>query len=413
MIPTPEPRIAAFESMAYGMFLHYGLYSLLGTGEWSMSRQHISRSDYARLADDFTAEHFDGRALARTAAAAGMKYICLTTRHHDGFSLYDTRGLNDFDAPHSAAGRDLVADFVDGCRAQGIVPFLYHTTLDWHRPEFDTDFNAYLQYLRDSVEILCTQYGPLGGLWFDGNWSRPEADWQLDALYGMIRRHQGDAMIIDNSGMGARGTIGHGMIDSVTYERGAPRPMDRRGMSKYIACEMCQTMNQHWGMGKDDFHYLSPGDIIEQLCQCRGAGANFLLNVGPEPDGALPDYERAALCRAGQWVHRFASIIREGRPSRMSAAAGDVLLDMPDGSSVLLAGKLAIDGSAHVVLGCSMRSSVTLFGAEKALSAARWLDNNEPLSFCQNRDTGMITIALTGYPYGTDLVMRPMELTFA
>ena len=149
-----------------------------------------------------------------------MKYITLTTRHHEGFSLYDTQGLSNYDAVHSPAGRDLVKEFVEGCRAEGIIPFFYHTTLDWYQESFNKDFEAYLKYLRDSVRILCTNYGEIGGMWFDGNWSKPNEDWKLDKLYGMVRELQPEAMIIDNTGLRNRGEIGHPEIDCVTFEQG-------------------------------------------------------------------------------------------------------------------------------------------------------------------------------------------------
>ncbi|MBQ2785351.1 MAG: alpha-L-fucosidase [Oscillospiraceae bacterium] len=133
------------------------------------------------------------------AKAAGCKYCCLTTRHHEGFSLYDTQGLSDFDALHSPVGRDLVAEFAEECRKGDIIPFFYLTTLDWRHPDFENDFDAYLDYLYKSVEILCTNYGKIGGLWFDGNWSKPDANWQEDRLYKMILLYQPDAMIINNT----------------------------------------------------------------------------------------------------------------------------------------------------------------------------------------------------------------------
>ena len=166
-VPVPEPRVARFEKMAFGMFVHWGLYSLLERGEWILHHSRMPEAEYRKLTERFTAENFDARALARLAKRAGMKYITLSARHHDGFSLYDTRGLSTYDAPHSAAGRDLIAEFVEGCRAEGIVPFLYHTTLDWSFGTADCDeaaFNEYLDYLHASVEILCREYGPLGGL---------------------------------------------------------------------------------------------------------------------------------------------------------------------------------------------------------------------------------------------------------
>ena len=124
-VPDPEKRVAEFERMAFGMFIHWGLYSQLGRGEWVMNREKIPKEEYRKLRETFTAKEFHGREIARTARQAGMKYITLTSRHHDGFSLYDTRGLTDHVVMHTPARRDLIKDFVEGCRAEGIIPFLY------------------------------------------------------------------------------------------------------------------------------------------------------------------------------------------------------------------------------------------------------------------------------------------------
>ena len=149
-VPEPLPRIAAFEKLGFGMFIHFGLYSQLGSAEWVQSNRRIPPAEYQKLKDTFTAKDFDAEALARLAKSAGMRYIVLTTRHHEGFSLYDTCGLNEFDAPHSPAKRDLIREFVDACRKYDIVPFFYHTTLDWfwrnkktNELELD-EFNEYL-----------------------------------------------------------------------------------------------------------------------------------------------------------------------------------------------------------------------------------------------------------------------------
>ena len=139
-IPIPEKRVAEFEKLGFGMFIHWGLYSQLGRGEWVMHQERIPVDEYKELAKTFTAAKFDPYKIAQTAKAAGMKYITLTTRHHEGFSLYDTRGLSTYDAPHSAAGRDLIREYVDACNDVGIVPFFYHTTLDWYHPDFNTNF---------------------------------------------------------------------------------------------------------------------------------------------------------------------------------------------------------------------------------------------------------------------------------
>ncbi|MBO7502993.1 MAG: alpha-L-fucosidase, partial [Clostridia bacterium] len=154
--------IKEFESFGLGMFVHFGLYSLIGHGEWVKFLERIPDADYDRLAEEFDPGKDWAAELVKCAKDAGCGYITLTARHHDGFSLYDTKGLNTYDAPHSRCGRDLVKEFTDACREQGIVPFFYHTLLDWHEKTYREDFPEYLKYLRASVELLCRNYGKIG-----------------------------------------------------------------------------------------------------------------------------------------------------------------------------------------------------------------------------------------------------------
>lgn len=213
--------IKDFEQLGFGMFIHFGLYSMMERGEWNKLSNNVPDAEYEAYAEKFNPKPDWAIEIAKMAKNAGCKYITLTTRHHDGYSLFDTCGLNDYDAPHSC-GRDLVREFVDACRANDIIPFFYHTLLDWREESYKTNFPEYLKYLRRSVEILCTNYGKIGGLWFDGMWDKPNEDWEEDALYGTIRKHQPEAMIINNTGLSARGALGHIELDSVTFERGKP-----------------------------------------------------------------------------------------------------------------------------------------------------------------------------------------------
>ena len=188
-----RPAVLNFEKIGFGMFVHFGLYSVHGKGEWAKFCLKIDDESYDAARKQFCPKADWAAELVRTAKNAGCRYITLTTRHHDGYSLYDTCGLNEYDTVHDC-GRDLVREFVDACRAGGIVPFFYHTLLDWHEKTYQTDFLAYLRYLRSSVELLCRNYGEIGGFWFDGKWNKPDADWEEDALYGMIRRYQPDTI---------------------------------------------------------------------------------------------------------------------------------------------------------------------------------------------------------------------------
>ncbi|MBO4366790.1 MAG: alpha-L-fucosidase [Clostridia bacterium] len=403
-IPVPEPRIRAFESFGFGMFVHWGLYSQLGRGEWVRHFERIPPETYDELLKTFTASRFDADALARLARDAGCRYITLTARHHEGFSLYDTKGLSAFDAPHSPAGRDLISEFVDACRRHGIAPFFYHTTLDWRHPDFEGDFRSYLKYLRASVEILCTAYGPIGGIWFDGNWSKPEGtDWEEDELYALIRRYQPEAMIINNTGIASRGKVGHPEIDSTTFEQGRPEPMDREGMDKYVAAEMCETLNDHWGIGTKDFNYKSLARLIENLCACRKVGANYLLNVGPDGEGSILPLQAELMRGIGAWIRAVGEDpVYLGRPCGVSGEEGtkDFALKEAGGDRIwFFIHDLPVAGTEPV--------KRTFLGLKDTIRDLHWTDNGESLPLTQSG--GSAELALSPYPYGTSLVVRIAE----
>lgn len=411
-LPTIPAYIERFEQMAYGLFLHYGLYSLLERGEWAISMESIPSSEYAKLADRFTASKFDGRAIGSFAAASGMRYAVLTARHHDGFSLYDTKGLSKFDAVHAPSNRDLVANFIQGCRDEGITPFLYHTTLDWSHNTVECDaaeFSKYLDYLFASVELLCTEYGEIGGLWFDGNWSRTDVDWREGELYDMIRSHQPDAMIINNSGLHRLGEKTHPQLDAVTFERGSPSRTQFASGERYVATEMAQTTCKHWGVARDDFQHTSPASIIRDLCLCRGANANLLLNVGPLGDGSISDLNRAVLLRVGEWVKRYDEIIRLGRATDLQCEGDDFVLAIGK-RRYLFAHNLPARGDVNVSKDGNGVAVRTIRGLDRPIRKARWLDLDEQLDVSAVSDDA-VAITLTGFPYGKDLVVRVAELS--
>ena len=278
--------VADFEKLGFGLFVHFGLYSVQAQGEWYLMRDRESdRTHYNSHIERFVVAKNWARDLVSTAKKTGCKYITLTTRHHDGFSLYDTCGLNEFDAPHSASKRDLVREFVDECNRQGIVPFFYHTLLDWWNPDYKDNFDAYIDYLIRSVEILCTNYGKIGGFWFDGFWDKRDANWQFDRLYATIRKYQPEAMIINNTGMSAMGVVSHPEIDSVTFERGNPRFVDNSDRPR--AGEMCEVIGDHWGYAKKDICFKSAKQLLDTLITCRKCNCNLLLNAGPRGNGLL------------------------------------------------------------------------------------------------------------------------------
>lgn len=403
-----EKRVKDFEKLGFGMFVHFGLYSLVGKGEWYKHIHQVSDEAYMPLAKEFNPDKDWAKQLAATAKAAGCKYITLTTRHHDGYSLYDTCGLNDYDAPHSC-GRDLVKEFVDACNAEGIVPFFYHTYLDWYEKTFDTDFKTYLQYLRESVKLLCTNYGKIGGIWFDGKWSKPNEDWEEDELYGMIRKYQPDAIIVNNTGLGARGALGHIELDSVTFERGRPGEINLEDSPKYIASEMCQVFNEHWGYAENDFNYKSLGNMIEDLCVCRRYGANFLLNVGPMGNGLLRPLDKAMMEELGRWVKLNEEGVYLPRPCKIEVInkPADFLLEK-DGAYYLFCHNLSMSLAADVAISKEVEY-VDSFKIPKKIKSVVWLD--EPQTELGVEQKGEDTTIYTmPYRYGTHLAVRVAKI---
>ncbi len=403
-VPIPKKYVADFEKLGFGMFVHWGLYSQLGKGEWYFKHGYSgTKESYRKLTETFTAEDFNAEQLVLTAKDAGCKYIVLTTRHHEGFSLYDTCGLNDYDAPHSAAGRDLVREYVEACRKYGIVPFFYHTTVDWFHSDFERDFDKYLAYLRDSVEILCTNYGKIGGLWFDGNWSKPNEDWKESELYAVIRKYQPEAIIVNNTGLAQRGVVGNPEIDSVTFEQGRPTPMNREGMPKYLAAEMCLTTNDYWGIGELDINYKSPKDLIENLCDCRKVGANYLLNIGPTAQGGIEPIQAELMKIIGKWMKLYGEAIYNGKPY-VAGGMGKNFILKGENELYLFFYDLARCGSENVVVGGNYCGSYAFGNVVDKVASVEWMDNGEELEFVQKDD--ILAVCATGFPYGMSTCVR-------
>lgn len=369
----------------------------MGKGEWYLRLNPSADSKrYERMKDEFCVHKDWACRLVHTAKKTGIKYITLTTRHHDGFSLYDTCGLNDYDAPHSACGRDLIAEFVQACRAEGIVPFFYHTLLDWRERSYQDNFTVYTDYLINSIEILCRNYGKIGGFWFDGMWDKPNADWQEDRLYATIRKYQPEAMIINNTGLNALGQVGHPEIDSVTFERGKPAFVDCS--DKPRAGEMCQVLNDHWGYVKDDCNYKSVRELIGDLIDCRKYSCNFLLNTGLKGNGLVNPTDRCLLREVGKWIKVNKNFIYTVTPAFEQAENADMFTD----------GKYLY----AVVRDVGMRAdeNVAQRGAEKTVNIgakikkAIWLDNGEAIEHMDN------AFVAKSFSYGTSLCSRVAKI---
>lgn len=385
--------IKNFEKLGYGMFVHFGLFSVLGKGEWSRYVCPIDKAEYDNLINEFNPSPDWATNLVSVAKKGGCKYINITTRHHEGFSLFDTKGLSTFDVMHSPAGRDLMREFVDACRAGGIVPFFYHTLLDWHNPDYNTDFPKYIDYLIKSVEILCTEYGEIGGFWFDGWWNKPDADWQFDRLYATIRKYQPNTMIINNTGMYRRGKVGHIEVDSVTFERGNPTLVERP--EKPIAREMCQVLNDHWGYAKFDFNYKQLKEFIYNLIDCRYYNSNYLLNVGLRGDGSVREIDRDIFEIMGEWIKQNKDFIYKVKASDIKADGAIVLTDGEYHYAVIKDVPMVAEPDVQLTEG-----EKKYFTIDAKVKDICWLDDDSPVTLT---DKGYY---VDTFEYGRSLCVR-------
>lgn len=279
-----------FVQARYGLFVHYGLYSLLGRGEWVMNREQIPPADYARLANQFTAEKFDAERLADLAVAAGMRYVTFTTMHHDGFRLYDT-ALSNFKSK-----RDLTGEVVAACRKRGLRIALYHSLNNWFdKPDaVDAleDCGTYERFIANTfarIRELVTKYNPIDTLWYDGWWPFNAEGWRAEAMNEMVRSIQPHILFNGRNGLAGDFGTPEGHV-------AAPKP--------WRPWEACLTHNNSWGYHAGDHDWKRPAEIVDLLARVAAQRGNLLLNVGPRGDGSVPEASVKVLTAVGDWLRR-------------------------------------------------------------------------------------------------------------
>lgn len=314
----------------FGMFIHWGLYAIPARGEWVRSTEEITKEDYMQYFEEFNPVDYDPKKWAKAAKDAGMKYVVLTAKHHDGFCLWDTQ-TTDFKAPNTKAGRDLIREYVDAVRAEGLKVGLYYSIIDWYHEDFphygdqqhpmrnrpkysneNRDFNRYLTYMHEQVRELCSNYGKIDVLWFDFSYGKLRGEaWKATELITMVRSLQPD-VIIDNrlecSGEGfgslyeCNPTPYHG--DFVSPEQIIPPEGIRDVQGNPLAWEACFTMNNHWGYCGTDVEFKPAPMLIKKLVECVSKGGNMLLNVGPDARGNIPEESLHILAEIGRWMKK-------------------------------------------------------------------------------------------------------------
>lgn len=323
-------RSAWFRRDRFGMFIHFGLYAIPGRGEWMMSEERIPSKQYEPYFHCFNPTEYDPVSWARLAKKAGMKYMVMTAKHHEGFCLYDSK-LTDYKSTNTPCGRDLVREFLEAARGEGLRAGLYFSLIDWHHPDYPhygdlthpmrdefsqsnegRNFDRYLDYLHGQVEEICRDYGKLDLLWFDYSYGdlRGEA-WRAKALVDMVRRYQPD-VLMDNrletsgEGFGSLVTANPSPFsgDFVSPEQIIPAEGIHNELGEPVPWELCTTMNNNWGYNPSDTLYKPASLLVRKLVECVSKNGNMILNVGPDALGRLSGLTVDTLEGLSAWMSR-------------------------------------------------------------------------------------------------------------
>ena len=325
-----EKRVEWYQKDRFGMFIHWGLYAIPARGEWVRSVEEIPEEEYMPFFEEFDPVDFAPEKWAKAAKEAGMKYAVMTAKHHDGFCLFDSK-LTDFKSTNTKAGKDLIREFLEAFRKEGLKVGLYYSLLDWHHPDYPhygdqhhpmrnheeagnetRDFNRYLEYMHGQVKELCTNYGKLDIMWFDFSYGEMRGEaWRATELVNMVRSCQPE-VIIDNrlevsgEGFGSIATDDPSDFsgDFVSPEQIIPPNGLRSESGRELVWEACITMNDHWGYCAKDKNFKPAPMIIKKLVECVSKNGNMLLNVGPDAKGNIPDESLEILKEIGVWMKK-------------------------------------------------------------------------------------------------------------
>ena len=396
-----------FLEARFGMFIHFGLYSLAARHEWVKNRERLTDQDYQRYVDHFDPDLYDPVAWARLARAAGCRYVVLTTKHHEGFCLWDS-ALTDYKSTNTPYGKDLLTPFVDAVRAEGLRIGFYHSLLDWHHPEFPADFYhpqrddegfkaatagrdvaKYAEYLHGQVRELLTRFGRIDYLFFDfssarkaGVWGgKGAADWRSEELLAMIRDLQPDVVVND------RLDIPGDITTPEQYQPTGARP---------VPWEACQTLNGSWGYDRDNLDFKSPDLLVRMLVDSVAKGGNLLLNVGPTGRGLIDPRSEQTMRSIGEWMRLHERAVYGCGPSEFVAPVDSRYTQRGD--------------RLYLHLFAWPFRHVHLSGLAGRVGYAQLLhDASEVRTFAVDPDQVADTITMSGLPAGTLTIELPIQ----
>ncbi len=292
MASTRAQRMKWWHEAKFGMFIHWGLYSVIGQHEWAKEVEGIPLAQYEQLAHHFKPKPNAAGDWARLAKRAGQKYMVMTTKHHEGFCQWDSK-LTDYNAMKQGPGRDLVREYVDAARAEGLRVGFYYSLMDWHHPDgakCKTDPEArkrFVEYTHGLIRELLTNYGKIDVLWYDVDWPLTAAEWESERMNKMVFELQPEIIVNNRNGLEG---------DFSTPEQNVEAAAPGR------AWESCMTLNDSWGFNRGDDAWKTPKTIVGNLAKCAGFGGNYLLNIGPKPDGSVPEETVTVLETVGKWL---------------------------------------------------------------------------------------------------------------
>ena len=307
-----ERRMKWWHEARFGMFIHWGLYSVLGRHEWVMENEGIPVAEYEQLAKRFKPKPNAARDWARLAKQAGQKYMVMTTKHHEGFCNFDTK-LTNYCAPKQGPGRDLVKEYVEAARGEGLRVGFYYSLMDWHHPDGArclTDEQArrrFVDYIHGQIRELLTNYGKIDVLWYDVSWPLDKDGWESEKMNEMVFKLQPDIIVNNRNGLPG---------DFATPEQ--------RIQAEDRAWESCMTMNDSWGYQRADDNWKTPKTIVRNLITCAHGTGNYLLNIGPKADGSIPEESVRIMTTVGKWMDRNGTSIYQSdkcQPGRSNYAS--------------------------------------------------------------------------------------------
>ncbi len=413
--PTAENLASRkeFADSKFGIFIHWGIASVFGQGEWYLHRAQLNHQEYKKAADAYYPHRFNAKEWVAAIKDSGAKYITFVSRHHDGFSMWDS-AYTDYDIIDATPfKRDIIKELARECHRQGIRLHFYYSHIDWSRDDYPwpTDMGGqrkrrvpgrdhheggyanYYKFMNNQLTELLTKYGKIGAIWFDGYWdqrhNKEKFDWGLDEQYALIHRLQPGCLVGNNSHVAA-----HQGEDFQIFERDLPGEnkagySEGQEVTNSLPLETCQTMNKSWGYTIKDTNYKSLGYLIRYLVSTSGKGANLLLNIGPQPNGEIPAAALERLKGMGEWLRKYGDTI-------YGTTAGDIAAQ-DWGVTTRKGDRLFVhifdlkEKSLHLPLKCKVKS-------------AKLFDSKTHVMFTQDADGVILTFDTV--PSGTDYIVE-------